>query len=236
MIQSGPFHFPDFQIPRLSNSNPIHAQRPTSFSKLMKKILVAIVALVGATHFVSAQEQLLRREALKYAFMLGDDLRTLQGTPIVTDVDLKQPVAVRDGDYGALVLPEAKLSAETLVTTGDKIVPVGQLWLCRLTPIRNGEAVPAGELRVVNFELECTSSSAAQLTLGVKGGATGDLELLVFGKDKLPLLTLKLKKTASLAAAPISMTAARVNDEAGRITLSILGRYEASLMVTELGR
>jgi len=201
----------------------------------MKHITVTLV-FVATIQFVSAQEELPRQEALKYAFLVSADLKALQDTPIATDVDLKRPVALRDGDYGALVLPEAKLSADAIATAGDQAVPIGQLWLHRLTPIRNGEAVPASELRVVNLEIEGESNRAVQLTLGVKGNGSGGQELLVFGKSKSPLLKVALKKTEGQSEVPISMKAARVNGEAGRITLKILGRYEASLLVTELGQ
>ena len=201
----------------------------------MNKIIPALI-LAMAVPLASAQERLPRREALKLAFLVSADLKALQATPIATDVDLKHPVALRDGDYGALVLPESKLSAETIAKAGDRVAPLGQLWLHRLTPIRDGVAVPPSELHVVQVETEGESHAAVQLALGVRSNGSGGQELLVFGKGKTPLLTLTLKKAEGQPEPPISIEAVRLNDETGRITFRILGRYEASLMVTELGQ
>jgi hypothetical protein len=60
------------------------------------------------------------------------------------------------------------------------------------------------------------------------------LELLVFGKDKEPLVTLPLKRMDAPQELPLDFTAERTGD-AGCLTIRILGKYEAKLMVTELG-
>jgi hypothetical protein len=78
-------------------------------------------------HLASAQERLAREKALKYALLVSVDLKQLQGTPIPTDMDLKQPVVVYEGDHGGMLLPEAKLTSEAFAKAGDKIVPIGQL-------------------------------------------------------------------------------------------------------------
>lgn len=198
----------------------------------MKQILAALL-IVTTCHYASSQEQLPRREALKYAFLVSTDLKTLQSTPITTDVDLKQPVALRDGDYGAMILPEAKLTADAIAEAGEQIVPVGQLWLHKLTPMRGGSGIPAYQLRLVKIVGEEESGEAVQCALGVKNNGADGLELLVFGKEKSPLLKVPLKKTERTQQLPIALQAER-EDESGRLTLNLLGRYEASFRVTEL--
>jgi len=198
----------------------------------MNRIIV-VLSLFAAAQGAVAQEELSRREALKFAFYVSADLKVLQGTPIATDVDLKHPVVLHDGDYGAMVLPEAKLSPETVAKAGDTVVPIGQLWLRKLTPLNGGEGVQGSKLRTVSIETESETASAVQCALGVKGDGSGGLELLVFGKDKNPVAKVPLKKIQGSQQHPIAMKAERT-DEAGRLTLTILGRYEARLMVTEL--
>lgn len=87
---------------------------------------------------------------------------------------------------------------------------------------------------MVTIETDQETDSAVQCALGVKRNGSGGLDLLLLGKDKTPLLKVPLKKTESQQQPPISMKAERTNDDAGRITLRILGRYEASFEVTEL--
>jgi hypothetical protein len=181
---------------------------------------------------VQAQDQLSRKEALKYAFVLCADLKNLQSTAITTDVDIKQPAGVKAGGAGAMVLPEAKLSQESLSKAGDQVVPLGQLWLYRLTPMTDGKGVSSTLLHLVNVESEQQTATVVQCALGVKTGANG-LELQVYGKAKAPLLTVPLKKVESQSSSPIGVTAERIGDN-GKLTLKILGKYEASLMVTEI--
>ena len=197
---------------------------------------VIFVFLASVFSFQSAfcQEQLERKEALKYAFFLSLDLKRLQGTPIPTDVDVKRVVAMREGDYGALVMPEAKLSAEAIAKAGDTVVPVGQLWLHRLTPLHEGEPVAGAKLRLFNIQTDSQGGEAAQCALGIKANGTGELELLIYGKDKTPLVKVPLKKTESQQELPIGIDAERRSDDTGSITLKILGRYEAKIPVTEL--
>ena len=93
----------------------------------MKHTLLTLTVL-GTLASASAQEKLPREEALKYAFIVAGDLKQLQATPIPTDVDVKQPVVIHDGDFGGMVLPEAKLNADAIAKAGEKIVPLGQVW------------------------------------------------------------------------------------------------------------
>jgi len=201
--------------------------------KTMKKTLIALTLLTTLQAGL-AQEHLSRTETLKYAFLVSQDLAQLTGTPIDTDVDLKRAVAMRDGDYGAMVLPEAKLTADTLAKANQDLRPIGQLWLHRLAPMRNGWAVGWDELRLVSVADEDGSASVPQCTLGVRRSAAGQLELAILGKTKKPLLTVPLQSVETRQQQPIEMAARRVDDYSGQITLRILGRYEAVLPVTEL--
>jgi hypothetical protein len=198
----------------------------------MKRTLIALTVLM-TIHLASAQERLAREEALKYALLVSVDLKQLQGTPIPTDVDLKQPVVVYEGDHGGMLLPEAKLTSEAFAKAGDKIVPIGQLWLRKLTPMRDGSALASDKLRVATVRHKDQDVSLAQCALGVRRNRSDALELLVFGKDKEPLVTLPLKRMDAPQELPLDFTAERTGD-AGCLNIKILGKYEAKLMVTEL--
>jgi hypothetical protein len=200
----------------------------------MKTTFVVLTTFL-AMQSAFCQEHLERKEALKYAFFLSLDLKRLQGTPIPTDVDVKRVVAMREGNYGALVLPEAKLSAEAITKARENVLPVGQLWLHRLTPLHDGEPVAGGKLRLFTIQTDSQEGEAAQCALGIKANGSGELELLVFGKDKNPVAKVPLKKVESQQESPIGIEAERRSDDTGSITLKILGRYEARIPVTELG-
>jgi hypothetical protein len=69
--------------------------------------------------------------------------------------------------------------------------------------------------------------------LAVRRNGEGKLELLVYGIAKEPLLATPLKDIDVKQGSPVDMSAQR-GDDSGRITLNILGKYEASIQVTEL--
>ncbi len=199
----------------------------------MKRSLI-IVAVLSAFQIASAQERLPREEALKYAKLVSADAAQLKGTPIPTSVDLTQPVAMRDGDFGGMVLPEAKLTAEAVAKADDKVMAIGQLWLLRLTLQKDGEAVPAEKLRLANVKTDDGDEvKVSQCALGVQRNSAGKLDLVVFGKDKNPLLKSPLKEIETKQESPLEVDAAR-NSDGAQVSLKILGKYEAKFDVTEL--
>ena len=198
----------------------------------MKQILLTLT-LLSTLALASAQEKLSREETLRYAFAVAADLKQLQATPIPTDVDVKQPVAMRDGDFGGMVLPEAKLNADAIAKAGEKVVPIGQLWLLKLTPMREGEAVAASKLRRVTLSHEGDQVTVSQCALGIQRNGSGALELLVFGKDKEPVVKVSLKTSDATQDVPIDLSAERDSDS-GKVNLKILGKYTATISVTAL--
>jgi hypothetical protein len=197
----------------------------------MKTTLLMAAFLAGLTT-IQAQEQLPRQEALKYAFIVSANLPAMLKTPIPTDPDVKRPVAARDGDYGAMVLPETKLSAGVFAKAGKDPAPVGQLWLLKLVPLADGQPAPASKLKMVEASGDEGQATVPCCALGVRKVADGGLELLVFGKDKEPVLRAPIQAISRQQENPIEMTAER-KDNGGLLTLRSVGKYEASFMVTD---
>ena len=197
----------------------------------MKRTILLAAFIAGLTT-TQAQEQLSRPDALKYAFIVSADLPAMLKTPIPTDPDVKRPVAMRDGEYGGMVLPETKLSPEVLSKAGKDTVPVGQLWLLKLVPMNDGQAVPASKLRWVEASSDEGQATVPCCALGVRKDGNGGLELLVFGKDKEPVLRAPMHSISRQQENPLDMSAER-KEEGGLVTLRLLGKYEASFMVTD---
>jgi hypothetical protein len=180
----------------------------------------------------NAQERLSREEALKLAFLVSADLTQLQSTPIPTDPDVKRPVVVHDEDYGGMVLPETKLSLNVLGKANATVTPIGQLWLHKLAPLCDGQVTPEAKLRMVSVNRDEGPVKVPLCALGVTRNPSGNLELLVFGKDSEPLLRVPLRAISTTQENPLEIGAERKSD-GGLITLKILGRYEAEFMVTD---
>ena len=198
----------------------------------MKRTLIAAVLLTGLVA-VQAQERLSREEALKYAFFTSVDLKEMLQTPIPTDPDVKRPVAMRDGEqHGGMILPEAKLSADTFANAGKEVTSVGQLWLVKLAPMNQGEAVSKAKLRTVRVRAGDQEADAACCALGVRKDADRGLELLIYGKDKEPLTRVPIKSISGQQDDPIDLSCERQDDKA-LVTLKFLGKHAATFAVTE---
>lgn len=197
----------------------------------MKRTLIPAVLLAGLLA-VPAQERLSREEALKYAFIASSDLKEMLQTPIPTDPDVKRPVALKDDQHGGLVLPECKLSADTFAKAGKEATSVGQLWLHKLAPVKEGNVVSQSRLRMVHLRAGDQEGDVACCALGVCKDADRGLELLIYGKDKEPLMRVPLKAISGQQDNPIEMSCEREGDN-GLVTLKFLGKYAATFAVTE---
>jgi len=205
----------------------------TKVATLSLKPILFVTAVIAGLSAAQAQEQLSRSEALKYAFIVSANLGEMLKTPIATDPDVKRPVAAREGEYGAMVLPETKLNLATFAKPGKAGVAVAQLWLLKLVPMNDGQPVPADKLHFVNVTSEEGDARVPCCALGVRNQPDGDgLELLVYGKDSKPVLTVPLKTMSRPQENVVDMVAER-KDDGGLLTLRFLGKYEANFMVTD---
>jgi hypothetical protein len=193
-------------------------------------IIVAVMLAVAIK--AQAQEKLSREEALRFAFAVCADLHQLQDTPIPTDPDVKRPVAIREGEYGGMVLPETKLAADAIAKADKTPVPIGQIWLHKVAPLVDWRVVQREEMKLVGISTWEGPTTASLHALGVRKDDKGGLELLVYGKGKEPILRAPLKAIASSQENPIELSAERTY-EGATVTLKILGKYEASFTVTD---
>jgi hypothetical protein len=194
-------------------------------------LLSAVASVIAAA--AQAQEILPREEAMKIGMIATLQAPPSMNTPIEVDADLKRPLAGRDGDYGVLILPETKLTAGVIEAAGKQPIPLGQLWMRRLTPMVDGSPVDASRLQVVSIQHEGETHRVPLCLLGARRTDAGALELVVYSKGREPLVRAPLQKTERKQSLPIEITAERESDS-GRLTLHFAGRYSATLTVTEL--
>jgi hypothetical protein len=195
----------------------------------MRTMLAALTMLAGCCA-AQAQEMLSREEALKSAFRLCSDLPKMLETPIPTDPDVKRPVGLHADNRGLLVLPESKLGLDAITKAGPDAIPIGQLWLLKMVPAVGREPVKPDRLRIVNVRGDNGSAAAALCAMGVRKGADGRPELLVYGKGQEPLLGVALTQISGKQENPIEVSAEQQGDGA-TLTLKILGNFSASFLI-----
>jgi hypothetical protein len=196
----------------------------------MKLLLTGVwVALIGVSQ--GGQDRLPLDEAQRYAKVCVELLGSLTDTPINLDVDVEKPCAVRGEGGGAMIVPDKSLSKERLAKLGQDVVPVGQLWLRKWTPVVAGKPVAKDRLRVVTLRVDDKDRPMPLLLLGVRKHGDKGLELVGYARDSEPILALPLKRIEFIQALPVELEWQRGDKNADSLTLSVLGQYKAVLPI-----
>jgi hypothetical protein len=146
-------------------------------------------------------------------------------------VDAESPCAVRGEGFGAMAIPDKKLSKEKLARLGKDMVPLGQVWLRKWTVVVAGKAVANDKLRVVTIKVDDKDRPMPLLLVGVRKKEKKDLELVVYAKDSTPLLTLPLKPVDFIQELPVELEWQRGEKDTDSLTLTLLGKYQGVLPV-----
>jgi hypothetical protein len=144
-----------------------------------------------------------------------------------------KPQAIKAGKVGLLVIPDKKLTLETLGSAGDSVTPVGQLWMLNVSLGKNGEAAPNDKIRFLSVADGDRDLQVQLYFVGAAKNASGQLDLVVFAKDKEPFLRVPLTKAAAATSQelPIEISGRKDDDHTGTLSLHVLGQYVADLTV-----
>jgi hypothetical protein len=150
------------------------------------------------------------------------------------DVDTEKPSAFHaEGKYGAMIVPDRNLSAETLAKAGKDLIPVGHLWTRNLAPALDGVVTPNAKLRLVTVSVDNNDHALPLYLLGLRKNAEGNLELLVYGKAKDAIVKVPLKKVDAAQELPIELDGKKGDNETGTVIVNLLGKYQAQITVKE---
>ena len=199
--------------------------------KIMKtSITLLTLALMGTIAIANAQERLSTDQAKRYAELTRQSPSLLKNAPLKFEADLDQPVAVAMEDLGGLVIPRVDLSEGSEADVGVEPVAIGEMWLYNLTLEQNGWGISENKLDVISLKTEEGRVKVPRCVLGVNKPDGKTPVLLVYGKSEKPLLKLPLTKIQKTSSSPLDLSAT----DQGKVTLSILGEYQATFSVTEL--
>lgn len=193
--------------------------------------LVPLFAISCLTSFALAQERIPAEDAQKIARILIENAGKLADAQLKTDPDPDKAFGLRKGEHGAMVLPDKKLSADAFSKAGKDPTPAGQFWFRNVTLVVDGKPAASNQLRVVTVTADGKDHSLALFFLGVRKKGN-DLELVLFAKEKEPILAVPLTKADVRQELPIEFEAAKGDAEkTGVLTLNLLGKYQAKITI-----
>lgn len=129
-----------------------------------------------------------------------------------------------------MVIPDKKLSAEVLGKVGGDVTPIGHLWFRKISPHIDGKTTSNDKLRIVTVTADDQDHPLPLFLLGVRK-KNDKLELVIFAKDKEPLLATPLEKIDRNQELPIELEGRKNDNDTGLLTLNVLGKYQAKVTV-----
>jgi hypothetical protein len=199
----------------------------------MKATLAGSLLLMLAWS-ATAQERIAPEDAVKYAKICVASSAKQPGLQIPVQPNAEKPFGLQKENMGAMVIPNRGLSAaglEKLARMAKDAGPVGQLWMRNLTVIQDDKPTPNDKLRLLTVNVDDRDHSLSLFLLGVRAKGNDGLELVVYAKDKKPLLVVPVKKISQEQEMPVELEGKEENDR-GILTIKIVGRYQAEIPVT----
>ena len=197
----------------------------------MKK-LTALAAIAAFAPALLAQDAIQLDEAQKAARKLSANAAQITDAPFPVETDLEKPQGIKAEGVGLLVLPDRKLTAELLAAANSAITPLGQLWMLKLAVAANGKATASEKLRHLTITDGEKEREVSLYYLGATKTDAGGLELVVYAKDREPLLRVPIKKrVAGKQEFPIEVSGVKNDDHSGTLSLRLFGEYDAQLIL-----
>ncbi len=196
----------------------------------MKRIMV-LLAVMTTGYVAHAQERAPLEEARKVAKLVVETTGEAANLPVKIELDLEKPQVFKANKAGVLVIPGKTLSEKIFEKLGKEIVPVGDLWMLKLVPQVNGKSATNEQLRRVAVKTDEKTFDLTCYQLGVQKNDKEAIELVVFGKDKKPLVTVPLEKNQATQELPIELDGRKQDEGTGVLTLNVLGKYKAEVTV-----
>lgn len=194
----------------------------------------ALFGIVFAGTAVRAQEpeRLDAEKAKKFGGIIAGAIAKIEDLPVKLKLDGEQAMGMTAKDKGAMLIPAAGLTIEAIKKVDKEVVPVGALVLHKVGPAVNGEAISADQFRTVEISIADDKTATITVVPLAAARVAGRLVLLVYGKDKAPLIVGTLSEAQHANSSPLELEV-RKGDRDGTALLLIgaLGQFRSSVTV-----
>jgi hypothetical protein len=137
-------------------------------------------------------------------------------------------------DAGALIVPQKDLTEEKLPDAAKSKAGAGVafLFMHRLVPIIDGKGVSKEKMRSVTYTNKDGDKIAIHcLILAVRQVSDKDRRLYVYGTDSKPLIDVPFSKNAGPGTQPVAVEIKEIQDQEGKLFVTLFDKYQASFKV-----
>jgi hypothetical protein len=154
------------------------------------------------------------------------NLENVKDAPIKVEPDVDKFIVIVGGEAGAGFIPHKGLSEESIKKSDKETAPLGILAMRGLTPAIDGKPVPKEKLRTVAFSVDGENIDVTVFFVGVKT-ENGTRQLLIYAKDKEPLLKVNLNDFETNGDRPVIIEGKGFANGAGTLNVNVLKKFQA---------
>ena len=198
------------------------------------KLLPAIL-LIATCALAEDIRQMPAEQIGKIARKVTEALGSPSDAPFAVDADADKSAGIKGGgETGLVLIPDRKLTAESVANAGKEVTPLGHLWMRNVVPAVNNASADPARLRTVNVRDGDQEAKVEVYFLGVSKTEAGALELGLYAKEREPLVKVPLVKTdASASVLPIALDGHKEGENTGVLVVTVFGSYKADVTVTK---
>ena len=194
----------------------------------MKTSLLLLLTALAVTARADVERAPIE-EAQKATLLLNNALGEPADAPFKLEVNAFKPSAIKgDGKAAALAVPVYSLKEKLAAARPKTAIPIGQLWLHKISPVVNGKPAARDSLRLVRMKTDEGEAEVSMFHLAFERFGNGG-KLLVIGKDKEPLLDVLLKPMKVPQETPIELDAKKADDGTPLLHIYVADQFEGRL-------
>jgi hypothetical protein len=205
--------------------------------RIMTLMAVTVCTGLCAARADDALEAIPAERVAAIAPRLVEAADKINDPPFKVNADADKATGLHKPQVGGLmVVPTKALKAESLTGVQESLgAPVGYLFLYKLSPVVDGKPLDSAKLPMMNVKDDNgTERDISALRLAVKKESDTEWKLLVFAKDKKPILSAQLKEQANGSDLPISVAGKETGNDQGTLTITMFGKYAADVTLGRL--
>lgn len=150
--------------------------------------------------------------------------------PLKLTLDGERGTGLKAGKAVLFIIPDSKLTVESLKKLDKEPLPLGVLFAYKVTPITAEQAIAADQHRTVEITVGTDNATVTVLPLAAARIA-GRLVLLVYTKDKIPAIVAELVEADEKSDWPLDLDGRQVGNNRAALVVNVLGRYRAAIQV-----
>ncbi len=191
---------------------------------------------LSAVALAQAELETIDSESAKQvAEQFSEQVQKIKKPQVKIEPDPSQANGVhKPGEAGVLIVPQKDLTEDKLLDAAKSKAGAGIafLFMHRLVPVVDGKGVSKEKMRSVTYTNENGDKIAIYcLILAVRQVSDKDRRLYVYGTDSKPLIDIPLSKNAGPGTQPVAVEIKEIQDQEGKLFVTLFDKDQASFKV-----